>query len=357
MWETVFGEDPYALDIELLERAQIVCRREGLPTEFLDRLDIRRHPFELQFAFEEIFDRLRWQASDEGTRKRLGLRPLAKQRDARLASNEQRASELFADLLRKALYRGLPRGSHRGTKPNDTLSLIAQAVRKSAMSDEHQRLIAQVITFNVDDLLELEVNAGCRRRIPYALPIYRASALRPLPSRRAIGIYHLHGFIPMKPSQYPHLMEDSWIDNIQLPAESLVFSDEQYWRTVGNPSGFASRVFSGALSGSCLFIGLSMTDLNIIRWLAQDAIERSDDFRRMASGWSDPTEVEYNIFEELSRHYWITPRKSEGQDMRQEPIGERVLRSTLDRRGVTCIDIPSWESREFQAWWKARFLS
>jgi hypothetical protein len=356
-WEAAFGEDPYALDVELLERAQSVCRREGLPTEFLDRLDVRRHPFELQFAFEEIFSHLRWSASDERTRKRLGLRPRARRRDAHPASNEQRASELFADLLRKVLYRGLPRRSRMGTKPSDTLSLIAQAVRRSAMSEGHQRLIVQVITFNVDDLLEREVNAGCRRYIPYAVPICRASALRPLPVRRAIAIYHLHGFIPMDSSQYPYLMEDGAIEDVQPPAESLVFTDEQYWRAVGNPSGFASRVFSSALSGHCLFIGLSMTDLNIIRWLAQDAIERSDDFRRLTSGWSDPTEVEYNMFEELSRHYWITEKTPGDRHALQEPIGARVLRNTLDRRGVVCIDIPSWESREFQDWWKARFLS
>jgi len=158
----------------------------------------------------------------------------------------------------------------------------------------------------------------------------------------------------MKPSLYPHLLEDAQIDNIQPPAESVVFTDEQYWRAVGHPSGFASRVFSSALSGHCLFIGLSMTDLNIIRWLALDAIERSDDFRRLASGWHSPTEVEYNVIEELSRHYWITqgtPDEQEG------PTGECVLRSTLAGRGVECIDITSWESSEFQAWWKACFLS
>jgi hypothetical protein len=251
VWEAVFGEDPYALDADLLERARSACRLEGLPGEFVDRLDVSRHPFEVQFAFEEIFNHLRWLASDETIRNQLGLRPRAKKREARLVSNEQRASALFTDLLRKILYRGQPRRTQVGARLPDTLSLIAEAVRRSAMSEEHRRLIAQVITFNVDDLLEREVNARSRRRIPLAVPIYRASAVRPLPDRRAIAIYHLHGFVPKSASTYPHLMEDGQIDDLQPPAESLVFTDEQYWRTVGNFGGFASRVFSGALSGRC----------------------------------------------------------------------------------------------------------
>ena len=66
-------------------------------------------------------------------------------------------------------------------------------------------------------------------------------------------------------------------------------------------------------------------------------------------------EVEFNVFEELSRHYWIT-LGTPGVYNPDEPISEHVLRGALDRRGVKCIDIPSWKSKEFQDWWKALFL-
>jgi hypothetical protein len=100
-----------------------------------------------------------------------------------------------------------------------------------------------------------------------------------------------------------------------------------------------------------------MTDLNIIRWLALDAIERGDDFRQLTSGWPDSTEAEFSLFEELSRHYWVRLGLPEERGGSHEPFGACVLSSTLARRGVERIDIPSWESREFHAWWKARFLS
>jgi hypothetical protein len=141
-------------------------------------------------------------------------------------------------------------------------------------------------------------------------------------------------------------------EDVQPPAHSLVFTDEQYWRSVGNLSGFASRVFLSALAEPCVFIGLSMTDLNIIRWLAFDAIERSDDFRQMTGAWDDPWEVEYTWYLERERHYWIT----EAAKHRGSSHGMRVLSGTLARRGVQIIAIPSWDSKTFHKWWRSRFM-
>lgn len=357
-WQEAFGNDPYADDIASIERVRSICRQEGLG-DLAERLDVKRHPFELQFSFEAIFAELRYQLDDPLLYDRLGLRRRATRPGAPRRSREDEASELFSDLLRKILYRNHERRVRSAATVPDTLSLIAQAVRRSALKLEDRRLITQVITFNVDDLLECEVNAGCRRRIPYAVPIARASAFRPLPVRRAIPIYHIHGFIPMAGSRYPHFTGNGWIDEDHMQArnDSLVFTDEQYWRMVGNPMGFASRVFRAALTGCCVFVGLSMIDTNLIRWLAQDAIERGDDFRRLAGGWRNSLELEFNVVEDLSRHYWITEGKGSRQERpRDRPIAN-VLRGTLGRRGVQCIDIPSWKSVEFRSWWRDSFLS
>jgi len=298
-WQAVLEEDPHAADLALLERARRACEREGLPARFIERLDTRRHPLELQLAFERIYDGLRWSLDDPALLKRLGLRRL---RAPASATNEQRTAAIFAAILRKVLYKSEPRQPARRSMSSDTLALVARAVKRNAVLPENERRIADVITFNVDDLLEREINAGCRRRIPWAVPIARASALRPIPSPRSIPIYHLHGFIPKDPSAYQLYHEDGLISDAPPAPESLVFTDEQYWRTVGNPTGFASRVFQSALRGNCVFVGLSMTDINILRWLANDAIERADDFRRLSTEWSG-TEAEFTIGEELRRHY------------------------------------------------------
>ena len=357
-WKAVFDEDPYAADAELLERARAACQRDGLPSDFLKRLDVRRHPFEIQFAFEVIYRELRWLMTDERARRVVGLRPRSQKNPVNAVTNEQRTSELFTSLLRKILYREHRRWTPVPGGPPDTLSLIAQAVRKSAVSESGQRLIDQVITFNVDDLLEREVNSAARRNsFPLAHPIHRPSEVRPFPTRHAIPIYHLHGFVPMRPAEYRFSDWDGYLFNMQSSAESLVFTDEQYWRTVGRPGSFASRIFTGALAGNCMFIGLSMTDLNIIRWLTTDAIERSDDYRDATSEWDDSFEAEQGLLEELLRHYWLTvghPADGPAFDL---TFTERVLINYLQIRGVDHLAIPSWDSRQFHNWWRARFLS
>ena len=353
-WIAVFGRDPHSSDNALLVQARLAARDAGLPADFIERLDTKRHPLEAQFAFEHIFDELRWEDDKAQLRRKLKLRQRPRRTVDAIVSNEQLTSELFADLLRKILYRGQPRNAARHTRELDTMSLIARAVIRSAQTVEHRRLISQVITFNVDDLLEREVNARCSRRVPYAVPIARASADRPAPGRHCIPVYHLHGFVPKRALDYPHRMEDSWIEATQPPTDALVFTDEQYWRVAGNPTGFASRVFRGALRGHCIFIGLSMTDINIIRWLAQDAIERSDDFRRMVADWTDSTEVESSVLDELQRHYWITDGPE--LEFQKEPMATQVLQTTLSLRGVARIRVSSWESKEFHDWWNKTFL-
>jgi hypothetical protein len=353
-WKTVFDEDPHALEQGFLERARSACKQAGLPERFVERLDVKRHPLELQFAFEQIYDSLRWRVDDFKSLQKFGT--MRARRILRISSKEQRVAELFVEILRQLLYQGRPSVDVGRSAPLDTLALVAGAVRRNAMLPEHERRITQVITLNVDDLLERAVNQGCRRRIRWAVPICRATQLRPMPSARCIAIYHLHGFVPLNAAIYPWHMEDGSIDDAKPSAESLVFTDEQYWRMVRNADGFASRVFLNALSGNCVFIGLSMTDINILRWLANDATERSDDFRRLASRW-DSSEATSVISEELSRHYWIT-EASEPVDPAPRPsgpAGRDILTSTLRRRGVERITIPSWESKMFHDWWQSCF--
>lgn len=355
-WKAAFGRDPLAADLERLERVREICLNQGFPPQFVRRLDVTRHPLELQFGFESIFDSLRWRVSRRQSLKKLGVRRRKREEGARRPTNEQLAAEVFVDLLRMLLYKAQSPGKRGAKAKTDTLSLVADAIRLSAHTPSHRRLISHVITFNVDDLLEREVNSGRRRATPYAVPVFGASGAWPVRIGRVtpIPVYHLHGFVPKKPDDYPLFTPDGQLAGIQPRAESLVFTDEQYWRALGNPAAFASRVFATALSGCCVFIGLSMTDLNLIRMLAQDATERTEDFRAVAPDWWDPTEVEFDNREDLLRHFWITTGSSDEGD--NQEFGGRLLRDLLDRRGVARITIPDWNSQEFQDWWRRRFL-
>ena len=113
--------------------------------------------------------------------------------------------------------------------------------------------------------------------------------------------------------------------------ESLVFTDAQYWSSVATPLAFANFVFANALhDSSCIFIGLSMTDLNIIRWLGLHATEfRSEYERELAymGHWDAQGPASY------TRHCWIRPDSS-------DPSG--LLTRFLSRRGVYSYKLQHW---------------
>ena len=81
-------------------------------------------------------------------------------------------------------------------------------------------------------------------------------------------IYHIHGYLPR--------VRKSGRD----APDTLVFTDRQYWDSVASPASFANRVMANALHDShCVFVGLSMTDVNLMRWLGTHASEVRNDKR------------------------------------------------------------------------------
>ena len=126
-----------------------------------------------------------------------------------------------------------------------------------------ERRVVRVISLNADDHIETEANAGHHpKRDPVVWPISRESTHpRSRPARHGrppIPVYHLHGFLPRK--QATSIWRES--------ADTLVFTDSDYWATVASPLSFANRVIAHALHDTaCLFIGLSMHDVNVLRWI------------------------------------------------------------------------------------------
>src|SRR5215468_3452489 len=79
-----------------------------------------------------------------------------------------------------------------------------------------------------------------------------------------------------------------------------VFTDSQYWSTSATTTSFANRVMASALSeGQCVFIGLSMTDINLLRWLALRNLDRDRD---------------QLLFEQARLLAWISERSEQSRD-------------------------------------------
>jgi hypothetical protein len=262
----------------------------------------RGHPFELQFAFELAASALEERRPSAGS---------------------------FAELLRAALYaRAVP------GRDADTLGTLAGILRRDHARS--QRQVSRVITFNVDDLLEENVHrARAWKANPIVWPVARESHSPRRARRRPIPVYHVHGFLPRFQDSYPNA------------PDTLVFTDAQYWRTVAHPSSFANRVVAHALHDSaCVFIGLSMTDVNLIRWLGMRAIAVEAD--RAAQYAGDGDKIRSSTHQALARHFWIRP---DGDD----PSG--LVSALLERRGVTSVPIDGWSSPAFRRLMLAAFAA
>ena len=219
---------------------------------------------------------------------------------------------------------------------SNTLAVVARVVAREAL--ESKRHITRVITLNVDDLLERAVAQilGAQSGALPIVPIVRGTLTSP-PSgpSAALPIYHLHGYLR---SSHEH-----WApEGAQDAPDVLVFTDLQYWASAAIPSSHMNRTFSFALHDShCIFIGTSMLDLNIWRWLAVRTFEIATDCNTQCRAGGDDAgeDVDALYRRSLQRHYWITT------DRRQS---NEFLSRCLALRGVDTVHIRSWEDESLQ---------
>lgn len=266
------------------------------------------HPFALQMVVEEIEGALGWELG-----RRQGL--------SADAVDPAQVREQLVQRIADRLY-----ARERPHDPADTLGALVELLRREQRSD--RRRVRQVISFNADDLLERGANRDVDPgREPVLFPVPRGS-FHPRHSggahgRAPITVYHLHGFIPRSPL-YKRAARDT-----------LVFTDAQYWATTANPGSFANRVMGSALHEThCLFVGLSMTDVNLMRWLGLHHLEFLDDRRAYHEyHGATPAAAERRARQAIARHHWIC-------SARDDP--SRLIASHLERRGVTTVVLPSW---------------
>ncbi|NNU76355.1 SIR2 family protein [Clostridium estertheticum] len=111
--------------------------------------------------------------------------------------------------------------------------------------------IQAVVTYNFDDLLEVNVN---EHNIRYHSLYNELDCI----NLDELGIYHVHGFLPRDPDAYEQLSE-----------ELLVFSEDGYHSLYNDPYSWANITQLNFLrEKTVLMIGLSLTDPNLRRLLA-----------------------------------------------------------------------------------------
>lgn len=255
---------------------------------------------------------------------------------------ERVPSDELTATLRAALYERAiePTAEWQRDHASSSLAVVADLLVQERRRPEGSR-IERVVTFNADDMLECATSALARENEQILWPIVRGSD-RPYRKQPAIPIYHAHGFLP-----HP--------DRARKDApESLVFTDLQYWSTVAEPTTFANRILAHALhDGPCIFVGLSMTDVNLARWLALRTLEVREAKERQFDG-EKPGRIAARTRDALVQHYWVRTEVSSAPDASRAPA---LVSEWLYQRGVKTVEIPSWRDESFQRLMRGAFTA
>jgi SIR2-like domain len=245
--------------------------------------------------------------------------------------------EKFIQVLRQKLYANVthPLEESGFIRSKESLAVIARTIKQERRR-EGRRRITGVITLNADDLIEQAVckvagttSVSSQDQVVVTIARSTHQMLARL-RRNPIPIYHIHGFLPsgllqMRSGHYEHMM---------------VFTDSQYWLTSTSGFSLPNRVMASALlEGRCVFIGLSMTDINLLRWLALRSLERDRDLSETVRHLERPTRVKSTMDLQFNRHFWIRPRSD-------DPTG--FLSEFLGLRGVESVEIDQWAGDSFQ---------
>jgi hypothetical protein len=253
--------------------------------------------------------------------------------------------ELYGDLLGKAELAGLKNallkalvdpkriktaeaksllGFMEGNFGNQTLFTLARWLRNSKRCDNPPRA---VLTFNADCLLDVllslmatdeHIRVSGEKNFPKDefKRVLRASD----DSRHATPIFHLHGCVLPK-SGRSNLHRES--------REELVFPESGYSRISSTVFTWQQTVFlSHAQSQRLVFIGLSMSDPNLRRWLSWCTANAVNAQRHRLNNFNG----EYIMGENI----WLTTRPS-------DRAHEALFESSLLHLGIRIGWLDSWD--------------
>lgn len=199
--------------------------------------------------------------------------------------------------------------------PGLTSTQIARAVAPVCRSAVAPR---SVLSFNAEPLLYSQLNCCARRslennRMAFDL-VVRSTSYR-APDR--IPYFCIHGLLPI-----PGLTRRR---GSSVSGDKLVFSESDYLNLANSNYSWQSNNFmSAASSTNMVFVGLSMTDPNIRKWLAWVSTLRCQEIQ--AVGHSPAVSTQ---------HYWIRTQPS-------KPAMSRWIEALVAHLGVRLIWIESW---------------
>ena len=208
---------------------------------------------------------------------------------------------------------------------NITLDALAEIVLRTSKNISKNPSIKRIITFNIDDLLEravLEKEENNIDKFKLKIVSHYFQNIN-VKTKKLLPVYHLHGFLPSE-----ELLKIFPKYKFKETMQSLVLGDDEYWGIVSNPNSLANTIMMTALHDShCVFIGCSMTDQNIARWLALRMLEVKDEKQKYLTHSQNKNKIKRNdYYMNLNSHYWIDGK------------ADSLRAAWLKLRGVHTID-------------------
>ena len=219
-----------------------------------------------------------------------------------------------------------------GLKKNKTLEAVADLlIIDSENSHRRNPQIHAVLTTNADNLLELYCQA--RTSGERLLTMVDRASVGDHPE--ATPVYHLHGTLDARgenlirapePCSEVAPTDRQEIDEQLLP--SLVFRESEYFETLAAPTNFVNHTPQSYFQRlNVLFIGTSLDDPNIRRWLYTSFRERVKERTKYLQEYYCRKYKDAGFEAELEsvRHFWLRPTKEMHRDCSSGKESERKV--------------------------------
>jgi hypothetical protein len=164
-------------------------------------------------------------------------------------------------------------------------------------------------------------------------------------------IYHLHGTLDARDENLSRPAPRSIpTDELQpmsgdlLP--ELVLRESEYYETIASPASFVNHIPQSLLRRlNALFVGTSLDDLNMRRWLhasfRERVVHRTKYLREFH--WRRYPDAEYEARLASVRHFWIRPEVERNKDGKPWQVPKDYVDPVMRNLGVQVVWCTDYE--------------
>jgi hypothetical protein len=139
-------------------------------------------------------------------------------------------------------------------RPN---TVLAPSAPRHEYEIETNIKVGGLLTTNYDNLVEGAFHTKYRRNL--LKPVGRPESQESARDRRLLPVYHIHGYVGYREPKRT---------DVELKSPDIVIAEDDYFQIFYDPLGFGNYIAMSFLRRfPCLFIGSSMTDKNLRRYL------------------------------------------------------------------------------------------